>query len=77
MMHMPRFTISEVAQKLDVEKDIARGLVKFLEAVFEAEPMGDRPSVSGRGRAEGVYEFRDGFEKRIEKRLEKAILTDS
>lgn len=64
-----RYTIADVAMRIGVEKDLARGLVKFLEHFGEAEPMGTRPIE--RGRAETVYEFRDGFEARMMTRLER------
>ena len=71
-----RFTIAEIAARLDVEKETARGLVKYLEAFGAAMPMGARAPVNGRGRAEVVFEFREGFEKRLAKELEKAKLAD-
>ncbi len=57
--------------RIGVEKDLARGLVKFLEHFGEAEAMGTRPIE--RGRAETVYEFRQGFEERVRKRLERIL----
>lgn len=66
-----RYTIAEVADKLHVEKDLARGLVKFLEHYGDAEAMGTRPLA--RGRAETVYEFREGFEKRMMQRLRRIV----
>lgn len=55
--------------RIGVEKDLARGVVKFLEHFGDAEAMGTRPVE--RGRAETVYEFRDGFEARMAARLER------
>lgn len=64
-----RYTIADVAIRVGVEKDLARGLVKFLEHFGEAVAMGTRPVE--RGRAETVYEFRGGFEARTKTRLER------
>lgn len=73
---MQRHTISDVADALQVEKDAARGLVKFLETVGLARPMGERPPVNGLGRAEKVYEMVEGYEGKLCDLLEAAKLSE-
>lgn len=57
-----RYSISDVAEKLSVEKETARGLVKFLEAKGLAEYKGDRKPENRRGALESVYSFSEDFE---------------
>lgn len=73
---MTRYTVAEIAEALQVEKDTARGLVRFLEEIGEAQNMGTRPASAGKGRAENVYELSEGFEVRLCDFLEDARLTD-
>lgn len=70
----PRYTVAEVAVKLEVEKEIARGLMKFLMEVGLCEWKGDRKS-DGPGKAEHVYSFKDGYEKRLQEMLEESTLS--
>jgi predicted ArsR family transcriptional regulator len=69
-----RFTTAEVAQILNVEKEEARHLIKFLEVSEMAKCMGERPS-EGRGKSEKVYSFDEGYEKRLCGMLLAAKLT--
>lgn len=68
-----RHTIAEIAEKLGVERESARGLVKFLVAENLVQDMGVRRSESG-GRGENLYAFVDGFETTLAARLRKARL---
>ena len=71
----PRYTVNEVAEKLDVEREVARGLVRFLVDKHLAELRGERKPESGRGKAENVYAFTYDFEKRLGMLLKRASLT--
>lgn len=70
-----RLTIADVAQRLDVDKEIARGLVKFIVDANLARSMGERRPESGRGRAEAVYLFEEDFEKRLAVILKRGKLS--
>lgn len=70
-----RFTVAEVAQRLGVGREMARGLVAFIVAVGGAECMGERKHATSRGGLEKVYQFADGFENEIATRLRDANLT--
>lgn len=75
---MNRYTITEVAEKLGVDREVARGLVRFLTDanVGLAEMKGDRAPAPGKsGRAEKVYEFVEGFERSLAELLTQAELT--
>ena len=71
----PRYTVNDVAEKLDVEREVARGLVRFLVDKHLASLRGERKPESGRGKAENVYSFADDFEKRLGMMLKRASLT--
>jgi predicted ArsR family transcriptional regulator len=75
MSQNPRYTVNEVAEKLDVEREVARGLVRFLVDKHLASLRGERKPESGRGKAENVYSFADDFEKRLGMLLKRAALT--
>lgn len=68
-----RYTIVDIAEKLGVEKENARGLVRYLVAEQLAQEMGVRKGEAG-GRGENVYSFVDGFEKTLAARLRRARL---
>lgn len=68
-----RLTVSEIADRLDVEKEDARGFIHFLIARGLADCMGDRKPV-GRGKPEKVYSFVTGFEKLLVANLKRAGL---
>lgn len=71
-----RFTIDEVAIKLGVSLETARGLVRYLvESGDLAQNRGVRLPESGRGRGAIVYSFVDGFEKQLATQLRRAKLT--
>lgn len=72
---MARYTVAEIADKLGVERETARGFVKFLVELKLVDFKGERPSESGRGKAQHVYEFADGYEKVLTARLKRAELT--
>lgn len=65
-----RYTIAEIAEKLGVDKEHARGLVKYLVAVKLVSEMGVRRAESGRG--ENLYSFVDEFEKVLVAYLRRA-----
>jgi len=71
----PRFTVTEVAEKLDVDREVARGLIRFLVERDLSSLQGERKPESGRGKAENVYAFADDFEKRLATILKRAELT--
>lgn len=52
-----QMTINELAAKLNVDRDDAVALVKFLVAKKMIEKTGERPSASGKGKASNVYEI--------------------
>lgn len=68
-----RYTITEIAEKLDVDRESTRGLVRYLVAEGLAQEMGVRKSDGG-GRGENVYSLVDGFEKVLAGRLRRARL---
>lgn len=72
---MNRYTVAEVAERLGVDREVARGLVRFLSDadVGLAEFRGERRP-DGRGKAEHVYEFSEGFEARLAEFLTAAKL---
>lgn len=74
-MPSARFTVNEVADKLAVDKELARGLVRLLVGMRLAELRGERRPESGRGRAEAVYVFTDGYEKALAAKLKRAELS--
>lgn len=65
-----RYTIAEIAEKLGVAKEHARGLVKYLVADKLVSEMGVRRADSGRG--ENLYAFADQFEKVLAIRFRRA-----
>lgn len=67
-----RYTVGEVAEKLDISKDAARGLIKFLVEIGVARLRGERPSARGRG--EYVYSLSDGIDTLVAARLRRAHL---
>lgn len=60
-----RFTIAELAAHLNVDREIVRGLIRFLIAVDLADQKGERRLEGGRGKAEHVYSFRENFDGRL------------
>ena len=70
-----RYTIAEVAEKLELEREVARGLVKLLLHLELATDMGTRPHESGRGRAEAVYHFNQDFEQHVAEFLRRGELS--
>jgi hypothetical protein len=70
-----RHTVADVAEKLRVDKELARGLVKLLVHLELATPRGERRPESGRGRAEDVFEFEEGYEKELLRFLVEAELS--
>lgn len=69
----PRYTIAEIADRLNTGKEIARGLIRFLVAEGLAENKGERKN--GRGRAEIVYSFVSDYEKTLASKLKEGKLT--
>lgn len=69
----PRFSVADVADRLNVGREEARGLVRFLVAAGLAEFKGERRS-EGRGKAEHVYAFVDDFERLLASKLKRAKL---
>jgi predicted ArsR family transcriptional regulator len=72
---MARHTIADVAEKLSVSVDVARGLVRFLVEVGFAERVGQRQPPMGRGAPADVYSFGEGYEKALARLLKRAALT--
>ena len=68
-----RFSVNDVAERLDVEREAARGLVKLLVELDLAKQVGERRPESGRGKSEGVYNFVEGFEDSLAKTLKVAF----
>lgn len=73
---MARHTVADVAEKLGVEIDIARGLVKFLVEAGLAERVGQRQPESGRGAPADVFSFVEGYERALAQTLKRAELAD-
>lgn len=71
---MARHTVSEVAEILKIERETARGLVKFLSEVDLIVFKGERPA-TGRGKPEKVYEFTSGFDRALAAMLKRANLS--
>lgn len=69
-----RLSIVDVAERLKVEPEIARGFVKLLVGYGLAKPVGERPSRTGRGRSEAVFLFEEGYEQGLAHELLKAGL---
>lgn len=70
---MKRHTIAEVAERLSVPSETARGLVMLLVEKKIIEPVGVKPIT--RGRSANVYEFPDGYEQHVAQVLLEAQLT--
>lgn len=60
-------SISEFAEKLQVERNIAYGFVRFLLALGLVELKGVRQSESGKGKGENVYILSEEIEKKMTK----------
>ena len=75
MRSMNRWTVLEVAERLGVEREHARGLIHLLVGLDLAKDRGARPVEGGRGRGEKVYSFVDDYEKLLTARLKRARLT--
>jgi predicted ArsR family transcriptional regulator len=71
----PRFTVAEIAERLKVDREIARGLVRFLSEIEIALIKGERKPENGRGRSETVYAFEEDFENTLVDVLKEAKLT--
>lgn len=69
-----RYTIADAAERWNVDKESARGMVRFLVEVGLAEEMGERRPENGRGRAEKVYQFMLDYEGLLADRLLAADL---
>jgi len=65
----PRYTIAEIAAKLKVDREDARGFVKFLVAKDLAELRGER---SGRGAPEKLYALEEHFEETLAEMIARA-----
>lgn len=72
---MARFTVAEVAEKLGIEREVTRGLVKFMVEAKIVEFKGERAPENGRGKPQHVYEFSDGFDRALASMLKRANLT--
>lgn len=70
---MVRYTLAEISDRLAVDKEEARGLLKFLVALNVAEMCGARRNEKG-GRGENVYLFREGYDKIVAARLRRGDL---
>lgn len=68
------FTVAEVADKLKVERETARGLVRILTEVGLAKCRGERAPANGRGAAQKAYQFEEGYEKAFVALLNRAKL---
>lgn len=66
-----RYTVAEVAKRLIVDREVARGLVRFVVAVGLARECGLRYT-SGVPAGEKVYEFDGGWEEGMKKVLSSA-----
>jgi len=73
---MRRYTVNDLAEKLQVDPEIARGLMKFWESSGHAVTVCMRAPELGRGRAQKVYEIRDGFRRALSEAFDKAGLVD-
>jgi hypothetical protein len=69
-----RRTINEVAERFNVESDVARGLINFFVAAGITHVVGKR--TAARGRAENVYEFEDGYESIVDLFLRAGKLSE-
>lgn len=66
-----RRTVQEIADDLGVEKVAAEGLVRFLLHTKLAKFKGERPSPSGRGKGQHVYEVLAGAGAEVAKLIER------
>lgn len=71
----PRFTVAEIAERLQVDREIARGLVRFLSEINLALVKGERKPDNGRGKAETVYAFEEDYANTLVDVLKEAKLT--
>jgi len=71
-----RYTILDAATAWDVDKDLARGVVKLLEHLDLAAAMGERRPENGRGRPEVVYEFRENYAQQLAQFLARGGLDE-
>jgi predicted ArsR family transcriptional regulator len=72
---MGRHTIADVAKKLDVSVEVARGLVRFLVEAGFATRVGQRQAAGGRGAPADVFSFTDGYEQALAQLLRRAALS--
>ena len=53
-----KITIKQMAEKLGVEVDVARGLVRFLEVSGAVTKLDETvPPVGGKGKGQNIYEM--------------------
>ena len=50
-------TVQELAEKLSVEKDVAYGLVRYLEKRGHVTRVGSRKPEGGKGKGTSIYRF--------------------
>lgn len=67
-----RFTVTELAEKFNTDKETARGFMRFMVHKGFAEILGGRRPDQGRGRAENVYSFIEGYENSLLTMLSEA-----
>ncbi len=67
-----RYTVNDVADKLRVEVEVARGLTRFLLEIKLIRRVGNRKPENGRGASADVFDFPDGFEKQLMRVLIRA-----
>lgn len=75
-MRRMRYTVADIAEKLEIDIEAARGLIKFLVEIGVAALMGERRPANGMGRAQNVYQFKDDFESLVAKRLQAGKLNE-
>lgn len=69
-----RLSVVEIADKLGVDREVARGLVRYLVEVGLAQFRGERRAQGSRGKAEHVFSFTVGYEAELVEKLKGAGL---
>lgn len=67
-------TASEIADILQIDRDVARGLIRFLREMRFLTDRGRRkPTRGGPGRGEDIYDFPDDLPTRVAEILKRLV----
>ena len=67
-----RYTVAEIAERLGVDRESARGFVRFALDASLVTDRGVRTPERGRTGTEKVYSFASEFEKELVQRVRRA-----